>query len=100
AQDQVKYTPVGSKVKVQLAHSPDVIVKNTEVENSKVDNSKKYNNYYYALVTITGSLPVENLQSKEITLNITKVLNAEGLDASDGGVIKKSGKYTGLNPYT
>lgn len=100
AQDQIKYTPVASKVKVQLARSPDVIVKNTEEETGKTDNVKKYNSYYYSLVTIKGTIPVENLQSKEITLNITKHLNADVSVASDEGTIKKSGKYSGLNPFS
>jgi hypothetical protein len=100
AQDEIKYTPVGSDVKIQIAQSPDVKINNTEEEKSSEDRSKKYNNYYYKKVTIKGTIKVENLQSKAIKLDVTKNINGNISIASDEGKIKKTGVYTGINPQS
>ncbi len=100
AQDQMKYTPVSSTVSVQLARASDVIVKNSEEEGAKTDDTKKYGRETYMRVTIKGSVIVENLQTKKITLSLTKDLTADVTSTSDSGTIKKTGKYYGLNPYT
>lgn len=100
AQDEIKYTPVGSDVKIQIAQSPDVKVNNTEEEKSSEEKSKKYNNYYYKKVTIKGTIKVENLQGKAIKLCVTKNINGNISVASDEGKIKKTGVYTGINPQS
>ena len=100
AQDQMKYTPVSSTVSVQLARASDVIVKNTEEEGEKSGDTKKYGRETYMKVTIKGSVIVENLQTKKITLSLTKDLTADVSTVSDSGTIKKTGKYYGLNPYS
>jgi len=98
AQDQMKYTPVGSDVSIQLSRASDVMVKNSEEEVSKTETTKKYANETYTKVILKGTVTVENLQDKKITLSVNKVLTAEITDVSDSGKIKKSGKYYGLNP--
>jgi len=100
AQDIVNYTPTGGKTKVQLSRAPDVYVTNTEEEKDKQGNAKTVNKVVYSLVTIKGSLPIENLQPKAITLNLTKYVNGALTEASDAGVIKKAGKYAGMNAQT
>jgi len=100
AQDQMKYTPVSSTVSVQLSKASDVIVKNSEEEGVKSDVTKKYGRETYMKVTIKGSILVQNLQDKKITLSVSKDLTADVTDVSDSGTIKKTGKYYGLNPYS
>ncbi|MFH0865484.1 MAG: hypothetical protein V1904_04785 [Bacteroidota bacterium] len=100
AQDQMKYTPTSSDVSIQLSRASDVIVKNTEEEIEKTDVTKKYGKDTYTKVNLKGSIIVENLQDKKITLAVTKSLTAEVSAVSDDGKIKKTGKYYGLNPYS
>ena len=100
AQDQIKYTPVGSKVKVQLAKATDIQVKMTEEEGGSEEKAKKLNTYYYKRVTINGVVKLENLQSKTVKVCVTKYINGDIKAASDSGVTKKSGQYNGLNPYS
>ena len=100
AQDIVNYTPTGGKTKVQLSRAPDVYVTNTEEEKTKQGGAKTMNKVTYSLVTIKGSIPIENLQPKAITLNLTKYVTGRMSAASDNGDIKKPGKYSGLNPQT
>ncbi|MEI7801449.1 MAG: hypothetical protein WCI97_02270, partial [Bacteroidota bacterium] len=100
AQDQIKYTPKGSKVKVQLSKAVDVQVKGDETELSRSDNLKKFNNAQYRKVTIKGTVHLENLQDKNIKLCVTKSIMGEITEVSDSGVITKPGKFSGLNPNT
>lgn len=100
AQDIVNYTPTGAKTKVQLSKAPDVIVTNTEEEKGKEPNAKVVNKVNYSLVTVKGSIPIENMQPKSITLNLTKYVNGKIESVSDGGSINKPVKYTGVNSQT
>jgi hypothetical protein len=100
AQDRIKYTPTGSNASVQLSKAGDVVVKNKEEEVAKVDNVKKIGKTYYNKVTIKGTIYIENMQDKKIQLNVKKNLTATINEASDSGVITKSGKYNALNPYS
>lgn len=100
AQDEIKYTPVGSDVKIQIAQSPDIKVNNTEEEKSAEDKSKKYNGYYYKKVVIKGTIKLENLQNKTISMCVTKNINGNIVTASESGKIKKTGIYSGINPQS
>jgi hypothetical protein len=100
AQDQMKYTPVSSDVSIQLSRASDVIVKNSEEEVLKTETTKKYGSETYTKVQLKGTIIVENLQDKKITLSLNKDLTAEITESSDNGKIKKTGKYYGLNPYS
>jgi hypothetical protein len=100
AQDIVNYTPTGGKTKIQLSRAPDVYVTNTEEEKDKQGNAKTISKVVYSLVTIKGSIPIENLQPKAISLNLTKYVMGKMTEASDNGDIKKPGKYAGLNAQT
>lgn len=100
AQDLVKYTAVGGNVSVQLSKAGDVLVKNKEEEVSKTDNVKKLGRTYYNKVVVKGSVQIENLQDKKISLNVEKQLTALVTEVSSDGKILKSGKYNALNPYT
>ncbi len=100
AQDQIKYTPVGSNCSVQLSKAGDVVVKYKEEETKKEDAVKRIGKVSYNKVTIKGTISVENLQDKKIELNINKDIIANVLAVSDGGKYSKTGKYTNLNPHT
>ena len=99
AQDRLKYTPTGANVSVQLSKAGDVVVKNREEEVKKEENVKKVGKVYYNKVTIKGYIDIENLQNKKILLTVKKNLLANVLNASDGGKISKSGRYSNLNPF-
>ncbi len=98
SQDEIKYTPKGGTVKVQLSRSPDIYVSNSEEQIKKDDNAKTYNKVMYSKVTIKGSIPIENLQDKAINLNVSKYINGNIISASDDGKMNIPGKYNGLNP--
>ncbi len=100
AQDEIKYTPVNGNVSVQLSKSPDIVVKNTEDEKERHERAKVLNKAYYTQVILEGKIEVENLQNKEITLNLVKNLNAKILEAGNDGKISIPGRNQGLNPQS
>jgi len=100
AQDEIKYTPVGGDVSVQLSNAVDVRIKNTEEEIKVQEKAKVEGKAVYNKVTIKGTIEVNNLQDKKINLNLYKSVNARVTEASHNGVVKKSGRYSGLNPFT
>lgn len=100
AQDEIKYTAVGGTASVQLSKAIDVLVKNNEEEIKKVEKFKIIGKYNYNKITIRGTVEINNLQDKKITLNLLKSVNAEIIEVSDNGNIRKPGKYSGLNPFT
>ncbi len=99
AQDRIKYTPTGADISVQLSKAGDVVVKNKEEELKKEENVKKIGKTYYNKVTVKGTIYIENLQNKKILLTIKKDLTANALSAGSNGIITKSGRYNGLNPF-
>ncbi len=100
AQDEIKYTPVNSSVSVQLSKSPDIIVKNSEEEKERHERAKVVNKANYTQVIIEGKIEVENLQEKEISLNVFKSVNAKVLEAGANGKITIPGRNQGLNPMS
>ena len=100
AQDELKYTPAGSFVSIQLSKAVDVIIKNNEEEIKKVERAKTLGKNSYNKIIIKGTIDISNLQDKKIVLNLNKGINAEIIEISDSGNIKKPGRYAGLNPYT
>lgn len=100
AQDQLKYTPVGGHVLVQLSKAGDVIVKNVEEEIKIVENAKQVGRTKYNKVTVNGTIEINNLLTNKITLNIEKNVTALVNTISDAGKATKSGVYNSLNPVS
>lgn len=100
AQDQIKYTPVGSNCSVQLSKAGDVVIKYKEEEVKKEDAVKRIGKITYNKVTIKGTINIENNQNKKINLLVKKDIIANVINISDEGKAVKSGKYTSLNANT
>jgi len=100
AQDEIKYTPVNASVSVQLSKSPDIIVKNKEEEKERHERAKVVNKANYTQVILEGKIELENLQDKEISLNVFKSINAKVLEAGDNGKITIPVRNQGLNPQS
>ena len=75
AQDELKYTPVGSTSNIRLSKAIDIIMKNSEEEKNREDNAKKIGKVVYSKVILKGSVNVDNYQNKDVTVSITKSLS-------------------------
>jgi len=99
AQDQLKYTPTGAVSSIKLSKAIDVVMKNTEEELSRVENFKKIGKTTYHKVLLKGTIVVEDLQPKQVVIDITKHVN--GTVTNDGdGKMKKQKTYNSVNPYS
>lgn len=100
AQDEIKYAPLGSNVSVNLAKSPDLIVKNNEVEKTREERAKTIDKRSYTKVTITGTIDIQNTLDKKITLNADKSIMGNIIEVSDNGKIITAPNNSGLNQLT
>lgn len=98
AQDILKYTPVGGTVDVKLSKAIDIVMRNAEEESQRNDSYKKINSFMYSRVVVKGSINISNLQSKEVTVNVKKLLAGTVLSQSDGGKAVKTGIGYDNNP--
>lgn len=97
AQDLLKYTPTGAVTTIKLSKAIDIILKNTEEEVTRVDNFKKIAKTTYSKVTLKGNITVENLQQKDVVVDVTKNLNGTVTNGNNGK-IKKQKQYGNANP--
>jgi hypothetical protein len=98
AQDQIKYTPMGSNCSVQLSKAGDVIIKYKEEEVKKEDAVKRIGKITYNKITVKGTINIENSQDKKIDLIVKKDIVANVINISNDGKAVKSGRYSSLNP--
>jgi hypothetical protein len=100
AQDEIKYTPLGSNVSVNLSKSPDIVVKNNEEEKNREERAKTINKHTYTKVSIQGTIDIVNTLDKKITVNADKSVNGTLVEVSDNGKIISKPTYNAINPYT
>lgn len=98
AQDLLKYTPVGGTVDVKLSKAIDIVMRNAEEEGQRNDAYKKIGAYMYSRVVIKGTIAISNLQAKEVTVSIKKLLSGTVISQSDGGKSVKNGIGYDNNP--
>ncbi|MFM7850805.1 MAG: hypothetical protein ACKO96_02555, partial [Flammeovirgaceae bacterium] len=98
AQDLLKYTPIGGTTDVKLSKAVDIIMRNSEEESQRNDSYKKINSNLYSRVVLKGSITISNLQTKEVTVNVKKLLAGTVLSQSDGGKSVKTGIGYDNNP--
>ena len=98
AQDELKYTPVGSNTNVRLSKAIDIIMKNSEEEKSRLDLAKKIGKTNYSKVVLKGTVNVDNFQNKEVTVTVTKSLSGTVLTNTADGKVTKVNSYNYVNP--
>src|SRR5581483_1267342 len=100
AEDELKYTHSGSNTSVRLSKAVDIIMKNNEEEKTRLDEAKKIGKINYSKVTIKGTLNVDNYQSKEVSIAVTKSLSGTVLSSSNGAAVTKKNSYNYENPFS
>lgn len=98
AQDELKYTPVGSTTNIRLSKAVDLIMKCNEEEKNREDNARKLGKTLYSKVIIKGSVTIENYQDKEVTVTVSKNVFGTLLKADDNGKITVNKSYSYVNP--
>jgi len=77
SQDMMKYTPVNSEGFLKITISPDINVKDKEIETQRQAKAKKQGSQYYDLITVEGKIKVKSFRDKEIKLNVKREIYGE-----------------------
>jgi len=84
---------------IKLSKAIDVVMKNNEEEVSRVENFKKIGKTTYHKVLLKGTITIENLQPKQVIIDIVKHVN--GNVTNDGASkVKKQKSYNSVNAYS
>jgi len=100
-QDTLKYTPSGAEVTINMTKALDISTEATEVEVSRERQIKLPNGNHYDLVTIKGTVVVNNLKREAVQMKITKNFTGELSSATGNAKETKLAKgLTEVNPRT
>lgn len=99
AQDQLKYTPTGAVSIIKLSKAIDVVMKNNEEEVSRLENFKKIGKTTYHKVLLKGVITIENLQPKQVNIDVVKHVNGSVTNEGNSKV-KKQKTYNSVNAYS
>jgi hypothetical protein len=100
-QDTLKYTPQGAEVTINMTKALDISTEATEVEVGRERQIKMPNGNHYDLVTIKGTVVVNNLKKEAVQMKITKNFTGELSSATGNAKESKLAKgLTEVNPRT
>lgn len=92
-QDTLNYTAAGADSTLKMSKAMDVRVDATEEEvDRKRDHLKLRNGTYYDLVTIKGTVQIQNMKPAEVELQLSKAITGEFLGGTDGAKATKTAK--------
>lgn len=77
SQDMLTYTPSKGNNYLKITVSPDISVKDKDIEVKRQEKVKKKDSYFYDLVTVESTLTLKNYKDKEIKLSINRIINGE-----------------------
>lgn len=82
AQDLLPFIARGNRSFVYVTSAPDIVLKENEKIVSTKRNSKKVDNVTYALITVKGTISIQNSKSKATELKLNKPFTGKMLNAS------------------
>lgn len=82
-QDMLRYTSAGSDALVKMTKALDIHAEDAEEETGRTVVEQPIHSNYYDVVTLKGTLSIQNLKSEDVSLKITKELTGEMI-AADG----------------
>jgi hypothetical protein len=91
-QDTLNYTPVKGETTLKITQAVSVKAEQLELEIDRKRDAAQLYGHHYDLITIQGKLSVSNFQSKDITLEITKILSGEVKSSEPQAVIESLAK--------
>lgn len=97
SQDTLGYTPAGGKNTVKITMVTDVVAQQEQTELSRVPF--KTDSRTFQDVTINGKLTIRNFKQTPITIDVTKTLVGDVVEAGQEGKVTKLGKkVAAINP--
>ena len=89
AQDTLPYTPKGATSNLKLTIATDIRATQKELEVGREANVPNRQPYRNDLVTVEGTLNLENFKTKDVRLIIHKTLRGEVTSSTDDGKAEK-----------
>jgi hypothetical protein len=89
AQDTMLYTPKGATSNLKLTVATDVRASQQELEVERQTGVQRHLSNNYDLVTVEGTLKLENYKAKDVHLLIHKSLRGEVASSTDDGKAEK-----------
>lgn len=89
AQDTMLYTPRGATSNLKLTVATDVRASQQELEVERQTGVQRHLSNNYDLVTVEGTLKLENYKPKDVHLLIHKSLRGEVVSSTDDGKAEK-----------
>jgi len=100
-QDMLNYTAVGDKATVKITIAPDIGAKKEELETDRQRQALNVYGNPYDLVTITGTLTLENFKKEKVAMEVSRMVTGEVSETTEGGKVTKGGTaLRGLNPVS
>jgi hypothetical protein len=101
SQDILNYTSMKGNVSLKLTESPDISVTQTEKEIERKSNIRKNGEIQYDLITVEAEIKIKNYKSKEVKMNINRLVLGELLKSNvDWKKTDKINYYSYLNKST
>jgi len=97
AQDTLPYTPKGASSNLKLTIATDVRSSQQELEVERKSDVPLRKNFRYDLVTVEGTLKLENYKTKDVHLVARKSLRGEVLSSTDNGKAEKLARGIALD---
>lgn len=99
-QDLVSYTSPGAETTVRITKALDVRAEGSEEETARERAALKlYGGAAFDLVSIKGTLVIENSKSEKVKLEVSKEVTGDSVQADGGATISKSAKgLRSVNP--
>jgi hypothetical protein len=89
SQDQVKYTPKGGTLLMNMNEAIDVFVSEDHIMKKKSERKMRYPKHqdapWYDQITIKDKITIENHKAESIELNMNKVIYGEIVDIHESG---------------
>lgn len=102
SQDTLNYTPKGASSNLKLTIASDVRAQSKELEIAREPGKPDtYTGYHYQVVTVEGTLKIRNHKSKDLKLNISKIIRGEVKTQSEGGTNQRLAEgINAMNPLS
>ncbi|MEQ1824040.1 MAG: hypothetical protein ABL949_16140 [Fimbriimonadaceae bacterium] len=92
-QDTLTYTANGGEATIKMSKALDIRVDASEEEvDRKRDFLKLRNGNYYDLVTIKGTVQIQNMKPADVELQLTKAITGEFVSGTEGAKASKNAK--------
>jgi len=99
-QSSIDYTPVGGDVVYSLGAAPEIQATANDEETTRIHASRTRDRMVYDLVSIRGTLSLQNLSTKRVKIQVSRTFSGDLIDATGNPSTQKRADGSSQNPTT